>query len=154
MIEIRPGRRSDAESSSVLLTSLAVKYIANSFNDEGRTNLLNSMTPEAIEGFFDDGFRYHIGEIDGEIVGVVGTRDDSHLFHLFVDDRFQGKGYSSQLWKVGMNACLESGNNPGYFTVNSSLNAQHVYQQWGFVPEGGIREGGGVKDQPMRLALN
>ena len=154
MIEIRPGRRSDSESISALLTSLALNYIANSFSEKGRTNLLNSMTPEAIEGFFDDGFRYHVGEIDGEIVGVVGTRDDSHLFHLFVDDRFQGKGYSSQLWEVGMKACLESGKNPGYFTVNSSLNAQQVYRGWGFKPVGEIREGGGVKDQPMRLELN
>lgn len=153
MMEIRPGRKFDSESISILLTSLAVKYIAKSFSEEGRTNLLNSMTPEAIEGFFDDGFRYHVGEIDGEIVGVVGTRDDSHLFHLFVDDRYQGKGYSSRLWAIGREACLKSGNNPGYFTVNSSLNAQHVYERWGFERDGSLREGGGVKDQPMRMKL-
>ncbi|MBO6558873.1 MAG: GNAT family N-acetyltransferase [Pseudomonadales bacterium] len=138
---------------SKLLVDLASKYIIDSFNDEGKKNMLSSMTPEAIEGFFDNGFRYHIGEIDGDVVGVVGTRDNSHLFHLFIDDRFQGHGYSSQLWAIGKKACLDSGENPGYFTVNSSLNAQDVYKHWGFIPVGEIREGGGVKDMPMRMEV-
>lgn len=150
-MKIRPGTRSDAAAISKLLTSLATKYIVSMLIDEGRNKLLNSMTSEAIEGFFDNGFRYHVGEIGGKIIGVVGTRDDSHLFHLFVDDRFQGKGYSSQLWSAGKAACLESGNNPGYFTVNSSINAQDVYKHWGFEPIGDIRERGGVKDIPMKM---
>ena len=52
-----------------------------------------------------------------------------------------------------MNACLESGENPGYFTVNSSLNAQEVYRHWDFSPIGGVREGGGVRDVPMKMEL-
>jgi hypothetical protein len=37
--------------------------------------------------------------------------------------------------------------------VNASLNARGVYEHWGFVPIGGIREGGGVRDVPMRMDL-
>lgn len=152
-MEIRPGNISDSESISRLLTNLSGKYIVSIFNDEGRESMLNSMTPEAIEGFFNQGFRYHVGEVESEIVAVVGMRDDCYLLHLFVDDRYQNKGFSSKLWSVGAAACLESGKNPGYFTVNSSLNAQAVYKNWGFTPIGGVREGGGVRDLPMKLEL-
>lgn len=153
-MEIRAANRSDAAAISDLLTRLSKKFITPAFNDEGRNNLLQSMTPRAIESFFAQGFRYHIGLVDDRIVGVVGTRDNSHLFHLFVDEQFQGKGYAAQLWAVGSRACIDSGENPGYFTVNSSLNAQAVYKSWGFTPTGSVREGGGVKDVPMRLNLS
>lgn len=149
-MDIRPGLVRDSQTISRLLTALSNKYIVGKLSEEGANNLLGSMTVTAIQGFFNQGYRYHVGEIDSKIVGVVGTRDNSHLFHLFVDDEHQGKGYSSTLWQVGREACLAAGN-PGYFTVNSSMNAQAVYKGWGFVPLGGIREGGGVKDIPMRL---
>jgi GNAT superfamily N-acetyltransferase len=149
---IRLGASADSSEISKLLTYLAKKYIAVGFAAEGVNNLLQSMTPEAIESFFEQGFRYHIGEIESSVVGIVCTSDNSHLFHLFVDDRFQGQGYATQLWQVARDACLDAGN-VGHFTVNSSLNAQDVYKRWGFSPIGGIREGGGVRDIPMRMEI-
>jgi GNAT superfamily N-acetyltransferase len=150
---IRPASSADSQVISDLLTYLANKYIAVEFAAEGIKNLLDSMTPDAIESFFNQGFRYHVGEVDTTVVGVIGTRDNSHLFHLFVDDEFQGQGYATQLWSVAKTACVEAGN-PGYFTVNSSLNAQLVYKAWGFSPVGGIREGGGVRDVHMRMEIS
>lgn len=88
-MEIKLGNRSDAAAISALVTQLAIDHIVGAFSAEGRANMLNSMTPEAIEGFFDQGFRYYVGVESGQIVGVVGTRDNSHLFHLFVADNHQ-----------------------------------------------------------------
>ncbi len=153
-MHIQTGSRNQAAEISALLTQLSTDHIAGGFGVEGQTNLLNSMTPAAIAGFFDQGFRYHVGVVDEQIVGVVATRDNCHLFHLFVQDGYQGRGYASALWAVAKQACLDSGKNPGYFTVNSSLNAQAVYKHWGFRPIGGIREGGGVKDLPMKMHLH
>ncbi len=151
-MDIRSGGITDAVAISELLTMLSKKYIIGTFSEEGVNNLLNSMTPIAIRSFFEQGYRYHVGEIDTRIIAVIGTRDDSHLFHLFVDDKHQGKGYATELWQVGRDACIKAGN-LDYFTVNSSLNAQEVYLGWGFKPIGGIREGGGVRDIPMRMEL-
>ncbi|MFT7306469.1 MAG: GNAT superfamily N-acetyltransferase [Candidatus Azotimanducaceae bacterium] len=151
-MNIRMGCVQDSDAISLLLTRLATKFIVSGFKEEGRSNLLNSMTVPAVQCFFEDGYRYHLAEVDGQIIGVVGTRDDVHLFHLFVDERFQGQGISSKLWAIAQAACL-AGDNPGYFTVNSSLNAQAVYLGWGFSPIGGIREGGGVRDMPMRMDI-
>jgi hypothetical protein len=77
-MKTRPGTRNDAGAISELLVALSERHIVVAFGEEGRSNLLGSMTPVAIEGFFDAGFRYHLG-FDGEqLVGVVGTRDDQH----------------------------------------------------------------------------
>lgn len=36
--------------------------------------------------------RYHVAESAGKLVGVVGVRDDTHLFHLFVAEGFHRRG--------------------------------------------------------------
>lgn len=147
---IRSATRVDAPQISALLTALSSTFIVVNFEQEGVDNLLGSMTTTAIEGYFDKGFRYHVGEIDSKIVGVVATRDNSHLYHLFVSEGFQGNRYASELWRVAKQACIDAGNR-GRFTVNSSLNARAVYEGWGFTAIGEIREGGGVRDLPMQL---
>ena len=151
-MDIRLASKSDAIAISELISALAKKYIAVSFNEEGVRNLLDSMTPTAIENYIEQGYRYHVGEIENKTVGVVATRDNSHLYHLFVDESYQGQGFASKLWKAALSACIAS-DAPDYFTVNSSLNAQAVYKGWGFVSIGGVREGRGVKDVPMELKL-
>jgi len=152
-MKIRIARKEDSSVISELLTTLTRKFIATEFTDVGVKNILHSMQPEAIAYYFDQGYRYHLGEIKNRVMGVVGTRDNSHLYHLFVKESEHGKGYSRELWEVAKAECLAQGN-AGSFTVNSSLNAQEVYKSWGFVPIGGIRESGGVKDIPMKLVLS
>lgn len=151
-MEIRLADINDAEAISELLVRLTKKYIAVGFSAEGAKSMLNSMQPEAISHYLDMGYRYHVGEINNAIVGIVATRNESHLYHLFVNESEQGKGYARQLWQIAKAACLAAGNS-GKFTVNSSLNAQSVYKNWGFVPLAGIRETKGVKDMPMQLVL-
>ena len=152
-MKIRHATKEDSRIISELLISLTKRFIASGFTAAGVKNLIHSMQPEAIAYYFDQGYRYHVGEIENIVMGVVGTHDNSHLYHLFVEESEQGNGYSTQLWEVAKAACIAEGNN-GIFTVNSSLNAQEVYKCWGFVPIGGIRESGGVKDIPMKLDLD
>lgn len=49
--------------------------------------------------------------------GVVGVRDNSHLYHLFVAKPFQGCGLGRRLWEHAKAQYLAAGN-PGVFTVN------------------------------------
>lgn len=150
---IRKATSEDINAISGLLIQLSEKYITSSFTEEGRSNLLWSMRPEAIRGYLDHGFRYHVAVRDGEILGVVAMKDDTHLYHLFVAEAEQGTGLARRLWETAKSDCL-SRSSPEYFTVNSSLNAQQVYKSWGFVPVAGVRETGGVKDIPMKLKVD
>ena len=132
---IRLATVADARAISELILPLATKFIAHEFSEEGQRNLLRSMEPDAIEGFFHAGHRYHVAEVEGRVVGVVGVRDNSHVHHLFVAEDHQRCGLARELWKVARDACLEAGN-PGRFTVFSSKYALGVYRAFGFIESG------------------
>lgn len=147
-MNIREATRGDVAAISELLIQLAERFIVGSYSEEGRDTLLKSFSPKAIHAYFEQGYRYHVGETDGTIIGVVATKDNGHLYHLFVHETCQGRGYARALWEVAKADCLARGS-PGRFTVNSSLNAQDVYRAFGFEPIDGIRDSGGVKFIPM-----
>jgi len=149
-MHIRLATRSDATAISQLVFSLAAKYITVDFSAEGARTLLSSMEPAAIERSLASGYRYHIAEEAGAIVGVAGTRDNTHLYHLFVAESHHRRGIATALWRVARDACIAAGNS-GEFTVNSSRYARPLYQKLGFVAAGPEDEHGGVFTTPMRL---
>src|SRR5687768_18579867 len=91
-IAIRPATKGDAQRISELVTALAQEHIACELSQEGSERLLNSLSADSIRSFIDSGFRYFVAETGGTIAGVVATRDDRHLYHLFVDNPFQRQG--------------------------------------------------------------
>jgi hypothetical protein len=80
---IRLAKEDDAEGISQLIRGLSERFIAQEFSEEGRMNLLSSMTTELTRQRIQNGFRYHVYEEAGALLGVVATRDNSHLYHLF-----------------------------------------------------------------------
>lgn len=149
---IRKAELDDIDAISQLITPLVIKYILPTCSKEGGQLILNSMAPNCISNYLDAGHEYHVAELNGELVGVVGMKDNAHLYHLFVADSQQGKGLSRTLWEQAKDVCLANGNE-GQFTVNSALNATDVYLKFGFVPVSGVRERAGIKDMPMELTL-
>lgn len=108
------------------------------------------MAVDGIKQLIESGLRYHLAEINGNIVGIIGMKDNVHLYHLFVDEAFQRKGIARQLWGVAMQHCKMAGN-PGIFTVNASRYAQSVYESFGFLAQSGPQERKGVVTIPMQL---
>lgn len=149
---IREAEIDDSGPISRMVSVLAEKFITPDFTDEGREHLLDSMTPAAIAKYIRSGYRYHVAEDEDEIVGIVGVRENSHLYHLFVAESHQGHGLAKALWKKAMNESLCRGN-PGEFTVNSSLNAQPVYEHLGFVTLSKPITKHGVIYTPMKLKI-
>jgi len=131
-----------------LLRELAERYIVPEFVPAARISFLSKNDENAIARFVTDGFRYHIAEIDGEIVGFVGVRDNRHLYHLFVAVPYHRRGIARQLWDVASLECRERGHT-GAFTVNSSNNAVAVYERLGFRRTAPIQDSGGVLFNPM-----
>jgi GNAT superfamily N-acetyltransferase len=148
-MRIRLATKEDAAAISGLIRPLAAKFIAREFSPEGVENLLSGMTAEAVQQFLDAGFRYHVAEEGGDLLGVVATRDDRHLYHLFVAETFQRRGLAREMWAVARQACLDAGW-PGAFTVNSSRYAVEVYKKLGFVEAAPPTEKDGVVFIPMR----
>jgi GNAT superfamily N-acetyltransferase len=150
---IKQAILADSERISKLVYGLAEKYIAHEFTAEGVENLLSSMEPGEIKQYIESGFMYHIAESDGQLVGVVGVRDNSHLYHLFVDERYQRQGIAKALWRVAVESCLLKGN-PGVFTVNSSRYALPIYERLGFIVQSGPQQSSGVTYIPMKLTIS
>jgi GNAT superfamily N-acetyltransferase len=151
-VKIRAATLNDATAISALLLELTARYIAHEFSTEAANRLLGSMEEPAIRGYLASGYRYHVAEENGELVGVIGVRDNRHLYHLFVAEPFQGKGLARALWQAARAASLEACN-PGVFTVNSSRFAVGLYEKLGFVGHGEVVDESGVIHIPMKLEL-
>lgn len=149
-MDIRAATPDDAPRISALLRDLAGKFIAHEFSEEGAGRLLESMSEAAIRSYLESGYRYHVAEEDGELAGVIAIRDNCHLYHLFVSERFQGRGLARRLWTLAKAVCLDAGN-PGVFTVNSSCYAVGVYEKFGFVRQSEAIDISGVISIPMKL---
>jgi GNAT superfamily N-acetyltransferase len=152
-MKIREATVDDADEISAIVYALSEKYIASEFSTEGRETLLKSMTPVEIKKYIESGYRYHVAEIDGQIVGVVGIRENWHVYHLFVVEAHHRKGIARQLWKVALETCRLAGNWEE-FTVNSSRYAKPLYERLGFVAQSGLEEKKGVISIPMKLKVN
>lgn len=151
-MDIRLATLGDAPSISALVRDLTGKYIAHEFSWEAARRLFRSMEESAIRRYMAYGYRYHVAEENGELAGVVAMRDNRHLYHLFVAERFQGEGLARALWQTAKRASLEAGN-PGMFSVNSSRFAVGLYEKLGFVGHGEVLDESGVIHVPMTLEL-
>jgi ribosomal protein S18 acetylase RimI-like enzyme len=136
-----------------LLRELAEKYIVHEFAPAARASFLSKNDEAAIAQFVADGFRYHVAEIDGTIVGFVGVRDNRHLYHLFVAEAHHRRGIARRLWEVASLECRARGH-AGAFTVNSSNNAVAVYERLGFRRAAPVQDSGGVLFNPMALSAD
>lgn len=151
-LDIRKATLADAENVSQFICRLSKKYITPEFSAEGQKCLLESMTPDAIRQYMQTGYRYRVVEAHGKLIGVVAIKDNSHLYHLFVDDEHHQKGIAGSLWQAAMEDCLSRGN-PGEFTVNSSSYALGVYKRFGFIIQGVPELKDGVIYTPMKLDI-
>lgn len=149
-IQIRRIDLDDISDVAVLLEQLAKKSITCEFSPQAQEKFLLSNDATAIRSFIANGFDYWVAEINQTIVGFVGVRDKSHLYHLFVAESFQRQGISRRLWQVAKDACCAAGN-PGRFTVNSSNNAVGVYEAFGFRRSQPMQDSDGVLYNPMVL---
>ena len=138
----------DIPPVALLLESLAREHITHEFSPQAQGRFLANNNQDRIRAFVAHGFRYHVAESGGRIIGFVGVRDNKHLFHLFVVNDCQREGLGRRLWAVAREACIAAGNS-GPFTVNSSNNAVPVYERLGFVPAGPTKNHGGVLYNPM-----
>lgn len=150
-VSIRAGTPADANAVSAFIAPIAERFVAHEFEPDARARFLETFSPNAIKSYFGKGFRYHIAESDQTIVGVVATRANSHLYHLFVAASRHRSGLGRRLWRIASEASRAAGHQ-GDFTVNSSRFAVGFYERLGFRRDGAAHTVEGVISFPMRLS--
>ena len=148
-VTIRPIAPGDIDAVASLLSDLAGEFILREFDAGAREHFLNRNNAEAIRGFIASSHRYHVAEVNGELAGFVGVRDNKHLYHLFVAKPMQRQGIGRALWEYAKRECIAHGNS-GPYTVNSSDNAVPVYERWGFRRDGPAQNANGILYNPMK----
>ena len=87
-----------------------------------------------------------------EIIGVIATRDISHIALMFVDKRHHRKGIARQLLNTVL-AEIKDNANTTRMTVNSSPYAAPAYERLGFVKTDEQQEKDGIIYIPMAKPL-
>jgi len=151
-VVIREGRPSEASAISDFITPLAAKFIAHEFAAPARKLFLATFSHAAVDKYIANGFRYHLAESEGTMVGVVATRQNRHVYHLFVAESAQRSGVGRSLWNRAREAARESGYR-GDFTVNSSRFAVGFYERLGFVRDGHENARDGIVSVPLRYPV-
>lgn len=147
---LRVATAADAEAIAALVLASAQRWIFPYCDDRGRDTLAASMAPGATRERLLAGHAYLVAEAEGRIVGVAALRLPAHLYHLFVDDRFQGRGIARRLW-AGLRAHpVLNGAWPAQLTVNASRHSIGVYVRLGFEAQGEEQTRGGIPSTPMR----
>lgn len=142
---IRQAKASDAEEISKLITGWAQHYLGEPVPQEA-IPFLATLTPSATAERIDaQNFSYYVAEGRAGLCGVIGLRDNSHLYHLFVHPDAHKQGVARALWE---HAKSRSGSST--FIVNSSLPAVPVYERFGFVAKDAAQSKNGLVFVPMK----
>lgn len=150
--EFRKAQSGDAARISELIHSVAHYFSTNSAA-ELPDWFMDSITSAIIaSNIADPRFNYLIACADDTLAGVIGLRDASHVYHLFVAPEFQRRGIAGMLWQRAKADAMEDGNT-GDFTVRSSEYAVPVYHRFGFHVNGERAGKDGIAFVPMRLRV-
>ncbi len=94
--------------------------------------LEESLSARVMRQRIDAGLRFYVAWVGSVLAGVAAVRDDSHVFHLFVSTRYQGRGIGRKLWDRMKRDCVRRAGTR-VFTLNSSAVAMPMYLHLGFV---------------------
>lgn len=151
---IRDAATADAPAIAALIASLAHHFLADQDDPGSAATFFKTVSEDAIVCYLSDPrYEYAVAEADGILLGVVGMRDATHLYHLFVTEPFQRRGIAAALWTY-VRGRAQSKSSVRYFTVNSSRSAVGFYEHLGFTATGPPAVKDGIAFLAMRLTVN
>lgn len=146
----RTGTPADAGAITALVHALAPAFLIHADGTGAEEFWASVAEPVQAARLASTDYHVIVAEEQGSIVGLIGLRQLSHVFHMFVANTHQGRGLSRQLWERAR-AHAHAAGHRGDFTVNASLSALPVYQRFGFQPVGEVTRQHGVQFVPMKL---
>ena len=138
-----------------LVNNIFTEFVAVEYSEQGqntfKTYLENKY--EEISADLHTGNKKLWGYYkNNEIIGVIGTRDTSHISLMFVDKNYHRQGIARQLFNHVLFE-LSKNSEIKQITVNSSPYAKKVYERFGFIKIYEKQEKNGIIFIPMKLLI-
>lgn len=144
-MKIRIAACEDVEQITALITPFIDEF---SVNNNGRQLFTTEMIQRFVENSEVDYFVY---ENNHKIIGVIAYKKPAHLVHFFISKAYQGQGIGRTMWSFILDKVQQT--EASVFTVNSSCNAQMVYEKFGFIVRGQTIENHGLRYVPMSFDM-
>jgi GNAT superfamily N-acetyltransferase len=151
-IRIRELEENQITEVHALVSSVFDEFVAPHFSEEGISEFKSFIEPPRLRERLRSNSFILVAEIDVAMVGVIGVRDWSHFFLLFVRGDHQGKG--TRLLSQALKRCKTVKPDLEKITVNSSPNAVGAYRRMGFIPTSEEQLANGIRHVPMVLDLS
>ena len=145
-MEIRIINKEKMKDALELVWQVFLEFEAPDYTDEGIKEFKktiddnNWVNARVFYGAFDD---------NNKLLGVIATKDITHIALFFVKGEYQKQGIGRSLYEK-----VKSLNKVGFFTVNSSPYVHEIYKHLGFVDIGKEQCINGLKFYPMKVFFN
>ncbi len=151
--DIRAATHNDASEIGDLIRILAQKFIVHEFDAKAAKHFISANDAASVSKNMASGFSYLVALHEDKVVGVLGLKNQSHLYHLFVAEEHQGAGLARLLWQRVLD---DTTDNAGIkaFTVNSSNHAVGFYRKLGFSQTQPMTVKDGIQFNPMRYEID
>ncbi len=146
--QMKPGEESQIIK---LVSAVFCQSVAPQYSEEGIAEFLKYAHSDLLAERTKLNHYVIVAELDNEIIGVIETRNHSHISLFFVEREFQRQGIGRELLKKAVQACLDNNPKLAEITVNSSPNAVSLYEAFGFSARGEERTVNGIRSTPMFL---
>lgn len=143
-MEVRKILKEEMKDALDLVWKVFLEYEAPDYTEEGIEEFKKSINDIK----WVNSREFHGAFAEGKIVGVIATKDTTHIALFFVDGEFQGQGIGRKLYNT-----IAGLNKQSFFTVNSSPHAHEIYKHLGFVDIGTEQCINGLRFYPMKKTI-
>jgi GNAT superfamily N-acetyltransferase len=150
---IRPALTSEAELLCALIIDVFMQNVAPDYSDQGVQFFRGISTPADLGARITDGDYVFVAEEEGEVIGIIWTRDANHISRFFVRCDRQRHGVGKKLFARLIDTIVQYHGNISSITVNSSPFALKAYEKMGFVRTAEEQTGNGMRYIPMTYAI-
>ena len=148
---IKEIENKDLKSAIDLVNNVFSEFVAVGYSEQGKITFENYLKNKhaEISSELKTGHKKMWAYYENkEVLGVISTRDISHVSLMFVDKNHHKKGIAKQMLSVVVEE-LKKNPSVTQITVNSSPYAVEIYEHLGFVKTDEKQEKDGIIFIPM-----
>lgn len=150
---ILPLKKEEIREALDLVWAVFQEFQAPDYSEQGIEEFQKFIFYHSnIEQYNDGKVSFWGWKEDGELAGVIATKEKNHISMLFVKKEYHRQGIARRLFKAVEEAC-RSMDGISEITVNSSPFAVAVYNRLGFIETDNEQLVNGIRFTPMSYLI-